>query len=117
MGATDRSRRAREPGGAPDRAGRHSARALRHPRLDVARPRRADLAELARPAPAALGDEGIPVQDPRPGQNSGSGSNLTPGPSATCRPPTSAAVSWASITSLFGGIDVTGCATVDGWSC
>ena len=42
-----------------------SARALRHTRLDVAGPRRADLAEPARPAPAASGDEGIPVQDPQ----------------------------------------------------
>jgi hypothetical protein len=39
---------------------------------------------LARPAPAVSGDEGIPLQDPRWGQNSGSGSQLTPAP-ARCR--------------------------------
>src|SRR6202167_1531471 len=80
MGAPDQPRPAREPSDAPDRAGRRPARALRHTRLDVARPRRSDLAEPARPAPAALGDQGIPTQDPRPGQNPGSGSKLTPQP-------------------------------------
>src|ERR1700691_5721001 len=80
MGAPDQPRPAREPSDAPDRAGRRPARALRHSRLDVARPRRSDLAEPARPAPAASGEQGSPTQYPRPGQNPGSGSKLTPQP-------------------------------------
>ena len=36
---------------------------LGHSGLDVARPRRANLDELTRPVPAALGDEGIPVHE------------------------------------------------------